>query len=355
MYAAAAPASVYCRHKMFTRPHDLSDQGVADAVEEGWRLEVEAIEYQPVGFGSFHWRLDTDNDRWFVTVDDLITKKRHRSESHRQPLRRLRSALSTARYLRDEGLTFVVAPVTTTCGSVLHVVGARFALAVYPYVEGESRPWDTYRTRADRLAVLDLILAVHDASGLTCRDALADDLGIPNRDELATALTDVSRSWDAGPYGEQARALLARHADAVERVLARYDTLASQARRRSERFVLTHGEPHPGNILITDSGRKLVDWDTALLAPPERDLWILADGDPQILKVYEEKTGVTPLDDTLALYRLRWDLTEIAIYISIFRGPHRGTSDTSTAWAGLRQHLDPTRWRATNWPAATRD
>jgi aminoglycoside phosphotransferase (APT) family kinase protein len=39
--------------------------------------------------------------------------------------------------------------------------------------------------------------------------------------------------------------------------------------------VLTHGEPHPGNLIQVGSRWMLVDWDTTLVAPPERDLWLL--------------------------------------------------------------------------------
>jgi spectinomycin phosphotransferase len=40
--------------------------------------------------------------------------------------------------------------------------------------------------------------------------------------------------------------------------------------------VVTHGEPHPGNILRAAGGLYLIDWDTVGLALPERDLWMVA-------------------------------------------------------------------------------
>lgn len=57
-----------------------------------------------------------------------------------------------------------------------------------------------------------------------------------------------------GPYGEPARTLLARHADAVERLPGQYGRLAGQAREQPGRRVLTHGEPHPGNLIETGAG-----------------------------------------------------------------------------------------------------
>ena len=88
------------------------------------------------------------------------------------------------------------------------------------------------------------------------------------------------------------------------RLLARYDDLAALSRSRSSSAVLTHGEPHPGNSMLTSGGWLLIDWDTALLAPPERDLWILDPGDGSILGAYAEATGVsvdTALNDLTAL------------------------------------------------------
>jgi spectinomycin phosphotransferase len=49
--------------------------------------------------------------------------------------------------------------------------------------------------------------------------------------------------------------------------------------------------------------------------------------------------GVTPLSDLLELYRLRWDLAEVSLYVSLFRAPHIDTADTRVAWDGLRHSL----------------
>ena len=328
---------------MFTRPEDFSDDAVAVALTEGWGLRANAIEYLPMGFGSHHWRVEAGGSLWFVTADDLRARKWSRSESQSDSLTRLRAALSTARRLRDDGLMFVVAPITTTTSEILYVTDG-YAVALYPYVPGETPDSDSYQSRDERLAVLDLIAAVHHADGSTIREALVDDFAIADRDELTAALGELSAPWDTGPYGDPARTLLARHARDVEHALTGYDTLVAAVQPRRERAVLTHGEPHPRNTLRSGRNLLLIDWDTALLAPPERDVWTLADGDPKILDHYEALTGVEMMSDSLALYRLRWDLTEISIYVGLFRQHHSKTTDTTIAWAGLNDYLDPRRW-----------
>ncbi len=109
-------------------------------------------------------------------------------------------------------------------------------------------------------------------------------------------------------------------------------------------MVLTHGEPHVENVLVTPTGMRLIDWDTTLIAPPERDLWMLDPGDGTVIASYVGATGTPVLPSMLDLYRLRWDLSEIAIYIARFREPHGDDADTAECWKNLQLFLDPTRW-----------
>ncbi len=43
--------------------------------------------------------------------------------------------------------------------------------------------------------------------------------------------------------------------------------------------------------------------------------------------------------DLELLYRERWDLAEICIYIAEFRRPHEETEDTRASWENLREYL----------------
>lgn len=329
---------------MFTRPEGLPDSRVVDALRVGWGLGVDRIDYAAVGFGSYHWRITAGGVRWFVTADDLTARERDGSAPVVEPLRRLTAALSTARLLCDAGMGFVVAPRITRSGSVVHAVDERFAVALYPHVDGEAHTWGPYPSRLDRLVVLDLIAALHREGPESARCApLVDDFVVQDRDQLVAALADRAGPWESGPFGEPARALLDAHAGRVSRVLEFYDGIAAAVTRQPGRMVVTHGEPHRANTITTAEGVMLIDWDTALLAPPERDVWALADEDPEVIDYYASRTGITPDGDALRLYRLRWDLTEIAIYIGQFRRPHRNTEDTQVAWDSLNHYLDPAR------------
>jgi hypothetical protein len=104
--------------------------------------------------------------------------------------------------------------------------------------------------------------------------AHALDTAMVLRLPVVLAPADLRSPWTAGPYGEPARDLLRRHATRIRTWLAEFDTFAAAAGRTTN-WAITHGEPHPGNILRTPAGPELIDGDTVRLAPPERDLWML--------------------------------------------------------------------------------
>jgi hypothetical protein len=328
---------------VLTRPRDLPEDLLASALARGWGVGAASMTYRPLGFGSHHWEVTGERgSRWFLTADELETKRRSRDEPPAVTFARLRAALRAARDLRDAGAAFVVAPLPAGDGEPLLRLTEGFGLALYPFVTGQSFEWGRFATPAHRRAVLDLVVATHTAPARARRRAAAEDFVIPHRDELESALAGPGPGADAGsvaapgPYARPAAALLAANAGPLRRLLARYDQLAADGRSRPGGMVLTHGEPHPGNTMLTRDGWVLVDWDTALLAPPERDLWALDPGDGSVLRAYAAATGATARPPMLELYRIRWDLADLAVTASGFARPHDGSSDDDKSWDDLR-------------------
>ena len=323
---------------MLTPPDGLSEEALVSALARRWRLKVASAGYRAVGFGSHHWEVaDIAGDRWFATADELYKKRVCSGESLDIAFDRLRRALTAATDLRNQGCTFVIAPVAADGGDVLVRAGDEFGVALYPFVDGVSFEWGEFSSPAHRQALLEMVIAVHTVPEAARVRAMTDDYAIAHRDELEAVLDPAAHGEvpERGPFTRPLARLIAANSRAIGSMLARYDELTSQARRRPSRMVLTHGEPHPGNTMLAPAGWRLIDWDTAAFAPPERDLWSLDPGDGSVLEAYAAATGVRPLPHLLALFRARWDLAEIAIDVSRFMRPHHGTAEDDASWRNL--------------------
>ncbi|QUH01888.1 phosphotransferase [Saccharopolyspora erythraea] len=317
-------------------PERLNDEKLLQGLGE-FGIRAATIAYLPVGFGDYHWNVTgADGQRWFATVSDLEHKE-HCGDNAASALKGLRRAMGTAACLHEDGLDFVVAPVRTTGGELLVELDERYALSIFPLLAGESGEFGQVLATTERDQVLDMLARLHTrtAPASTPRTVL-DPSG---RRSLETALDELSGSWDGGPFAEPARELVAEHAELIRTRLADFDRLADNVRQRDAALVVTHGEPHPGNLLRTDDGYLLVDWDTVGLALPERDLSVVSD-DPAAFARYAEVTGKDVDAAALALYRLRWSLVDLAEFVVWFRGPHTRTPDSEAAWKGFTETVE---------------
>jgi aminoglycoside phosphotransferase (APT) family kinase protein len=325
---------------VLTPPEGLPEDLLAAVLTRGWGLTVTSLAYRPVGWGSHHWEVTgASGTRWFVTADELENKRHTLAEPLTEAFGRLRASLATAVELRELGLEFVVAPVPARDGAPLVRASERFSVALYPWVDGQSFDWGNFPGPAHRRAVLDMLIAIHTAPPAAARHALADDFAIPHRDELEAALAGADAAG-AGPYAGPLGRLVAEHAGPVRARLDYYDEQRLRAPAEPARPVVTHGEPHPGNTMLAGGHWLFIDWDTVLVAPPERDLWSLDRGDGSVLAAYAAATGVTPRPWLLELYRVRWDLADVAVDVSRFRRPHVGTAEDDQAFELLRSLVE---------------
>jgi spectinomycin phosphotransferase len=307
-------------------PEEFDADALTGALADGWKLDVVAADYAALGAGSYHWVVqDGTGARAFATLDDL-DQKTWLGDTRDAAFEGLRAAFDTAAALRDAGLDFVVAPVRTTGGESLVRIGARHTVALFPFVEGRAGEYGTYEP-GDRAAIFAMLAELHRATPAVASVACTVGLELPGRGHIEAALRETAQTWSGGPFSEPAREAFAARASDVAELLALADRLAAGVAARGARSVVTHGEPHSANVMRTDTGHVLVDWDTVALAPPERDLWMVV-GET-------EHPGVDR--EAVDFFRLTWDLKDLAERLNVLRSPHRRTDDTAWAFQGLTQ------------------
>jgi spectinomycin phosphotransferase len=322
------------------QPEGVAEHELRLALEQGWDLRPNELSYAPVGAGSYHWTARDPahadgGDRWFVAVDDLDGKS-WLGSTRADVYAGLGAALDTARWLRDQaGLGFVAAPEPTRDGATARRLSPRYAVALYRYIEGRSWEFGDQLPPEARDRLVDLLAALHQVTPTSRVPVARPDL--PERDLLEQALGDLGRPWSSGPYAEPARALLAGAAGPIRDQLATFGRLAARLATAPHQ-VITHGEPHPGNVMHAGDGPRLIDWDTVGLAIPERDLWqVLGSIDSHAARRYTRATG-HPIDpDGLRFYQLRWALDDLAAFTGQLRAGHQDTAGTREAWLALNE------------------
>jgi spectinomycin phosphotransferase len=324
---------------VLTEPRDLDRARLMSLLDRHWGIRGARLDYRPVGFGSHHWLATGRRGRcWWMSVDDLEAGFQAGLDAD-GAFAALDRAFRTAASLRDDaGLEFVVAPLQDDEGVVLRRVDERYALRVAPLIDGTASGWGPYESAAERRSVAQALGCLHAAT-----DRIPDDLprredfAIPSRAELEAALRDLDARWGSGPFAEPTRALLGAHAEKIERLASEYDVTVAEARRSKVPWVITHGEPHRANVVRGPAGEvHLIDWDTTLIAPRERDLRMVVDDAGTGLDEYAAAGADASLDARIVeLYGRWWQLADIAGFVDVLRRSHVRTADTAAAWENL--------------------
>ncbi|NDZ56722.1 phosphotransferase [Streptomyces anulatus] len=321
---------------MKDRPTDIDETVLASALG-AWGVEPATLTHAPVGFGDHHWvAADAEGRRTFVTVADLAHKP-HCGRDAAEAWTGLSRAMDTAATLESAlGEPALVAPLRTGDGETLLRLTDRYAVSVFPYVDAPTGHFGQVLDPGARRLVVERLAQLHGTQSPLMTPT--HQPGLPGRPVIEEALTDPRRfRAESGPYAQRCHDLMTANYAALRAVLDHFDSgtarLASDASTAAT-TVVTHGEPHAGNILDPGGRTLLVDWDTVALAPPERDLWLATDA-PEDLTRYAELTGHHPDPDLLAYYALRWALDDMAAALDIFGARHPDTADTRQAWDGL--------------------
>jgi spectinomycin phosphotransferase len=299
----------------------LPDDAITAAVEGAWSLEVDALEYQPVGYGSYHWLATTAGGRrWFVTVDAASG-----------PFA-VRQAYAVAAGLADAGLEFVRGPLLAGDGQVAVNLGD-WLISVWPWIEGRSATTGDHTSRTDLAMTMELVRRLHEFDGLEPVSELVEDWDLSGRAELVSLLS--GRGW--GERNLRRRGARTRGGGEgwyrAEVGTVRPASCSGADRRGSFR---DHSRGAACGQRAARRPRPDVDrLGHRPMGARERDLWSIV-GIPGWQDGYGDWA---PCGDVVETYRLQWELSEVADFAQLLSLAEDRSLDADVAMRELRRYL----------------
>jgi spectinomycin phosphotransferase len=226
------------------------------------------------------------------------------------------------RFLSEQDIAQIIPPLLSKTGQLWAKLEA-FNVILYPFVEGTSgfqeklteRQWADFGNALQRIHTLSPPSALSQKlqkenysseSGDICREVLQRLENEKFEDPVMAGLASFLL-----PKSETILDFI-RHAERLARALA----------SRSTELVLCHSNIHPGNLFIDKNGTLfIVDWDSPLLAPKERDLMFIGGGQGYVgvddqeeeahFYRYYDRSSVDPI--AMAYYRYERNLYDLSV------------------------------------------
>ena len=293
----------------------LDQQALADVLHREYGLEVAQFTYFPQGEVGINYILTCrDGERHFL-------KLYPGSRLARWSIGRLDFTLALTRALFDRGLLDRLAyPIPTRHGE-LKAAFQGMPLILYNYIPGENL-MDRYPYS---LAVLEqaagLIASLHNSTPhLGLEVPFVDDFTAHFEAELRRELDALGTVSSSARPGQQAlRDLIFPQRQLVLGLVDEMHQLAERVRRLPLEPVICHTDANQANLIMGDSGELyLVDWEGAMLAPAEHDLFIFTgDGFDRFLWHYRRhRPGVRLYPEVFAFYFYRRNLEDLEDWLA---------------------------------------
>ena len=246
----------------------LEDEKIIASLGNSYCLTVTQLEFLPLGHDSYAgvYRVHGNGQTYFLkvkrdTVDEL--------------------SVSLPRYLKEQGIEQVVAPLPTITQELWGRV-EDFSLILYPFIEGKSgmalglsdSQWIKFG------AVLKQLHTIRLSPELENRMAKETFVPHPQWSAVAKQLqaSIVNQTYHNPSEKELAAFWKDKHPE-IGRSIDRTEQLGRRLRDKSLDFVVCHADIHTNNLLIDSQGRLfIVDWDQPILSPRERDLMFVMVG-----------------------------------------------------------------------------
>jgi spectinomycin phosphotransferase len=218
-------------------------------------------------------------------------------------------------YLRDQGITSIVAPIPTTSGAFWTKLGD-WTVILYPWISGECSL--TGMTNAQWKEVGKIFRRIHQvrlpaSSFESLRKERFDPAEYVQwiRTFEAQHLQEQS---DASASQRALRSSWKAHQPTIHTAVARLQKLAVVLQSQTLPYVICHADLHARNLIRDPSGHVFViDWDEVMLAPKERDFIFLRK--PHAEAFFQGYTGAE-VDWSLLTYYLWERVVQDLIYLA---------------------------------------
>ena len=210
------------------------------------------------GFYGETWNVQTESARYFVKIDDW----QHHKKS-------FQNSLPVVQYLTDSGISFIPKIIKTKDGRLSS--GFRQGVAaVFEYIPGELSEHCSVEQIYRRLSEVYLL----GTTGLNIERETFDTEPIRTFQNLQRL-----SGWPAA-----VRKALSEKEPVISRYIERLKRFSAVCKNNPDAFYITHGDAG-GNCILNGNRLFLVDWDSVMLAPIERDAWIYLCEQQQIDKI----------------------------------------------------------------------
>ena len=322
---------------MLEKP-DLKDEEIINCLENEYGLSVGEIAFLPLGadMNTAVYRVITHDEM------DYFVKLR-RGEFNE-------ASVAVPNFLSELGIKQIIPSLKTRTGQLWANLSP-FKVILYPFVKGRNgfeinlsdRQWVEFGAALKKFHTAEFPSAI-------TRSIPRENFSPQWRDTVKMFLKRMVEEIFYEPVAVDLAAFLKLKSDETLELVKRAERFAQMLQEQPPEFILCHADIHAWNLLISDGDAfYMVDWDTLIFAPKERDLMFIGAGlggkwhTPQEEEaLFYQGYGHTQIDPiAIAYYRYERIIEDIAVFCEQIFLSEKGGEDRKQALEYLKTNFLP--------------
>ena len=330
---------------MLEKP-DIDDKDIIICLQTEFGLDVDRISFLPLGadLNTAVYRTNNYNDlSYFVKLRRGAFNE---------------ASVAIPRYLNKQGNKHIIPSLLTTTGK-LWANMVPFSVIVYPYIDGQNG----FEAKMPELKWVEFgraLKGLHSAAiplELT-NEVPSESFSIKWPNIVRSFLVLLGQESPIDPVAAELAVFLRSKENEIRDLIRRAERLSQILLQNPPQFILCHADVHLWNLLLDASGNLyMVDWDTMIFAPKERDLMFIGAGlgdsgfSPEEEKTYfYQGYGLTEVNPfAQAYYRYERILEDIGIYCEQIFLSSKCQEDRKQALHYLKSNFLPESTIAVAW------
>ena len=219
-----------------------------DFVRCEYGIDADDISPAKRGFYGETWKLCAADRRYFVK---LVYAAEHKGVYE--------NSFAVIDHMNNNGIDFI-SKVVKSVSENLSVQFDGAVIGVFDWIDGENR-----QDEKSKILEYQMMAKVYTVP--------TEGLNIQREDFSTKSAEKFMNHWALLPPDTPINALFERHRARIEHRAERLRLFSERCADDTSRFFITHGDAG-GNYVEGVDRNYIVDWDTPILAPPERDAWV---------------------------------------------------------------------------------
>jgi spectinomycin phosphotransferase len=318
----------------------INDDLLISSLNEEYGKAIRSISFLPIGADentAVYKTEASDHTSYFV--------KLRRGESSE-------AAVLVPTFLAESGIKQVIPAIRTHTGALRHELDASWVMTLHPFVEGHHG----YAQKMSPTHWVDFGAALKYLHTTNFPAKIIEGISREEfssrwHDELRTYMVRIERELFVDPVAVELAAFLTSKRNESIRLIEKLEESVHPLLHQAPEYVLCHADIHCWNLLIDDRTEDLhiVDWDTLIFAPKERDLMFTGGGladsgytPAQEAEMFFRGYGQTAIDNNaITYYRCVRIVEDLVVYCRQVFLSKVGGEDRKQAVVNVRSNFRP--------------